>query len=143
MVCFSFTLTSFSHAIVHAFQLPTPPAGLFGVHGRPLMRISDMLVLSPIFESLLLVAVIELLRWAHSPIWLQISAAALVLAFDHSAAWHPWGFIIAPAFAVDAFSYLYWRPTSRKVAFGLTVFIHALHNLIGAIPVMVYAARNV
>jgi hypothetical protein len=88
MVCFSFTLTSFSHAIVHAFQLPTPPAGLFGVHGRPLMR-------------------------------------------------------IAPAFAVDAFPYLYWRPTSRKVAFGLTVFIHALHNLIGAIPVMVYAARNV
>jgi hypothetical protein len=142
MVCFSWTLACFFHAIGHSFKLPTPPAGLFGDRGRPLTRISDLLVLSPIFESLLLIAVIELLRWAHCPIWAQITAGALALALEHSTSWSPWGFIVAPAFAIEAFSYVYWRPTSRKVAFGMTACIHALHNLIIAIPVIVYAARN-
>jgi hypothetical protein len=106
------------------------------------MRISDLLLLSPVFESLLLVAVIELLRWLHCPLWAQISGATLALALEHSTSWSPWGLIIWPAFAVDAFSYVYWRATSRKVAYGITACIHALHNLIVAIPVMVYAVRN-
>jgi hypothetical protein len=106
------------------------------------MRISDLLVLSPVFESLLLVAVVEFLRWVRCPIWSQIAGAALALALYHSISWSPWGLIVAPAFAVDAFAYVYWRATSRKVAFGITACIHALHNSIVAIPVIVYAARN-
>ena len=104
MVCFSFTLASFFHAIVHAFRLPTPPVGLFGTRGKPFMRISDLLLLSPVFESLLLVAVIELLRWVHCPVWAQICGAAIGLALEHSTSWSPWGFIVLPAFAIDAFS---------------------------------------
>jgi hypothetical protein len=142
MVCFTYTVTALLLALVHAFRLPAAPPGLFRIRGNPILRVCDLLGFAPIFESLMLIAVIELLRWVHGPLWLQISGAALVIGAMHSALWRTWGLVVAPAFAIDAFSYVYWRSSSRKIAFVITACIHSLHNLTPAISVIAYATRK-
>jgi hypothetical protein len=144
MVCFTWTLNSLLQTLVDAFHsAPAYLPGLFTVHSKPEMRVSDLLLFSPVVESLLLVAAIELLRWVGSPTWLQICGSTMIIAILHSVGWRPWALIVAPGFAVQAFSYLYWRSDSRMIAFVIVVCIHALHNLIPAISNLAYSIRYV
>ncbi len=142
-VCLIWTVTSFLRTLVEALQYVPPPGFFLGRPGERALRIGDLLLFSPIVESAVLVAVIELLRWFRSPSWLQVFGSALVLAFLHSVGWTPWGFIVAPSFAIMACAYLFWRPSSRRAAFVIVVCTHALHNLMPAISNMAYAIRHV
>lgn len=140
MVCFTWTLNSLLQTLVDAFHsAPAYLPGLFTLHGKPEMRVGDLLLFSPIVESLILVAVIEVLRWISCPTWVQICGSTIIIAILHSVGWRPWGLIVAPGFAVQAFSYLYWRSGSRTIAFAIVVCIHALHNLMPAISNFAYA----
>jgi hypothetical protein len=103
----------------------------------------EALLFAPLFESAILFAAIELLRYMKAPAWLQVFFAAVVLAIPHSFAWgwEPYAFVVAPSFAIQAASYLYWRPESRKRAFAVVACIHALHNLTPAISIIAHAIR--
>jgi hypothetical protein len=122
--------------------LPPPPT-LFSLIGKPTVEyVSGLVFFGPLFESLILIGIIELLRWGRSPVWFQIVVSAVVLGFLHSVSWRVWGFIVAPDFAIQAFSYLYWHSASRKIAFTIVFSIHALHNLVPALSAIAYATRH-
>jgi hypothetical protein len=92
-----------------------------------------LLVFAPIFETLILVAVFELVRRVWAPDFLQVLTAALVVSVAHFWPWWPHAVIVLPAFCIEAASYLYWRRTSRKTAFWVVVWIHFLSNVIPAL----------
>ena len=94
--------------------------------------ISTMLV-APLLESCILIGAIELLRWLKLPGWLQAFLAAAILSGPHSLGWGPLASVVMPGFAIQAASYLYWRPRSAKKGFAVVVCIHALSNLIPAV----------
>ena len=106
------------------------------------MRVAEQLLLSPLFETMLLIALIELCRWFRLPPSFQIFISATILCLMHSVSWLPWGLIVAPVFAICAFSYLHWRSTSRRLALGVAILIHVLHNFIPAVGVISHAIRN-
>lgn len=142
MVCYTWTLASLVGALVRAFHLTPPPPGLFAIHGDSLARICDLVLFAPLIETLILVSTIELARWLRSPVWLQVAAGAAVIAILHCFPWRARGLIVAPAFAIDAAAYLYWRSASKKIAFTIVACIHALHNAILAISIAAYATRH-
>jgi hypothetical protein len=142
MVCYSFTVSSLVSALARAFHLPPPPIGYLKF-GSPVITVTALLLLAPLIESLLLVGAIELAKVVRSPPWFQVAAAAVLISAMHSTTWRPHGLIVAPSFAIQAAAYLYWRPASRKTAFGIVACIHALHNLIPAISTIAYANRHV
>jgi len=144
MACYSWTLTSLLQTVGYAIDLFPRPAELLAARQSEniLIDLGWLLLFSPVIESLLLVAIIELLRWLHSPPWLQLFASAFVLAALHCIPWPRRGIIVAPSFVIDAFSYLYWRSTSRRSAFGITACLHALHNVIPAISTVGHALRH-
>ncbi|MEY2487337.1 MAG: hypothetical protein QOH39_2985 [Verrucomicrobiota bacterium] len=142
MACYGFATSGFIRTLAAAFNAPAPPAGLFTLHGRPTARAWELLLFAPIVESLILIGTIELFRRLRAPAWTQVAYAALVMGFLHSVSWQPWGFIVAPAFAIQALAYLIWRSESRKVGFAIVACIHALLNLMPAISVFAYGIRH-
>jgi len=118
-----------------------PPPGLFANdNGEPTAHVVDLLFLEPLIESLLLLLLIELFCKLRFPTWLQVVLPALMIGILHAPQWWPRGFIVAPGFAIDACAYLYWRPVSRKVGYGVVAAIPALHNFVPAVSVIAYAA---
>jgi hypothetical protein len=145
MACYSWTLSSLLGALFRAFSARRPPTGLFTSSTSPssaLEKSIGVLIFSPVFESLLLVAIIEILRGLRFPVGFQIFIAALVLCLSHSISWLPWGVIVAPGFTLGAFAYTRWRSTSKQTALGITILIHLLHNSIPAISDVARAFRN-
>ena len=130
MVCYALATAAFVRTLAAAFGAPRPPEGLFVLHGRPTARVSDLLLFAPIIESLILIGAIELSRLLHFPTWLQITVGAMVIGFLHSVLWRPWGFIVAPGFAIQGIAYVIWKRASWMTAFGIVACIHALLNLI-------------
>jgi hypothetical protein len=141
MSCYSIALGVFVNAIVHACHVKPPPIGLFAnAQGEPTAHVVDLLFLAPLIESFILLTLIELFRRLHFPAWLQVLLPAFLIGVLHSPQWWPYGFIVAPGFAIDACAYLYWRSASRKTAYGVVAAIHALHNLAPAMSVIAYGA---
>ena len=141
MACYSWTTASVIGTTARAFHVARPPLGLFAnENGEPTAHVVDLLFLAPLIESLILLLLIELFRRLRFPRWLQVVLPALIIGILHSPRWWPRGFIVAPGFAIEACAYLYWRPASRKIAYGVVVAIHALHNFIPAISVIAYDA---
>jgi hypothetical protein len=106
------------------------------------LRIISRLLLAPLLETLLLAGVIELVRVLRGPVWLQVVTASFLIAIVHCFPWRAHGLIVAPVFIIQAASYLYWRPASRKIAFGIVASMHSLHNLIPAIYIFVNATQQ-
>lgn len=139
MACYSIALGRLVSTIVRAFHVNEPPIGLFAnANGEPTAHVVDLLFLAPLIETLMLLILIELFRRLRFPGWLQVLLPALLIGILHSPGWWPRGFIVAPSFAIDACAYLYWRPVSRKVAYGVVVAVHALHNFIPAVSIFAY-----
>jgi hypothetical protein len=141
MTCYGFTADRFVSVMASAFGASSPPRGLFAINNAPVTRVFEMLLFAPIFESLILIAAIELFTWLGAPKWAQIAYGTLLIGFLHSISWPPWGFIVAPAFAIQGIAYVIWRRTSRKTAYLIVACIHLLLNLIPAIPVIAYLSR--
>jgi hypothetical protein len=141
MVCYGVTADGFIDVLVKAFGASRPPRGLFAFYSAPVTRVFDMLLIAPIFESMILIATIELFTWLGAPKWAQVAYGTLLIGFLHSISWPPWGFIVAPGFALQGMAYVIWRPTSRKTAYFIVVCIHALLNLMPAVPVIAYLVK--
>jgi hypothetical protein len=140
MACYDLAITLLLGALVRLSHLPPRPQSFWESHGDPMAHIIEALLFAPLLESALLFSVVELLRWLRAGPWLQVVFAAVVTAGPHSFTWgwEPYAFIVAPSFAIQAASYLYWRTVSRWQGFAVVVCIHALHNLL---PTMSIIAR--
>lgn len=142
MACYSWALASLVRGVIRLFSASSMPAELFplpiGGEGFARMAFST-LIFAPVTETLLLVAIIEVLRRLRAPVQIQFLVPVVLIAALHSVHWLPWGLIVAPSFAIYAFSYIYWR-TNPAIAAALVASIHSLHNLI---PTLSTAARMI
>lgn len=118
-------------------------SGLFGQVGPeidPNMPVPaivfSFLILSPIFETLLMSLLFLILSlFIKSKPKLAI-ASAILWALLHSLASPPWGLIIIWPFYVFSCAYLTWRSQSWFKAFWVTACIHFLQNLLPSIAVI-------
>lgn len=124
-------------------QFQHPPASMYlRARESPLFTLGDLLLFSPLVETLILAAIIETARLFHAPTLLQILASVLVLGLYHSVPWSPRGLILTPGFAVMAYSYVLWRSTSWKISLLIVMCTHAVYNLIPTISVLGYTLRH-
>jgi hypothetical protein len=130
MACYGWAAEGLTREIIYFFRIRPSIQDVWILRGQPLLGVISALSVSPLLESMLLVGAIELLRWIRFPQWLQVVVAAAILAGPHSVGFAPRGFIVLPAFIIQAASYLYWRRISRKKGFLVVAGIHALLNLI-------------
>ena len=128
--CYCVTLAYFIAAWARALHIPPPPRSFYLSGG--IGDVVALLALAPIIESLILVAVFELVRRAHAPDAVQVITAALFVSVAHASPWWPHAMIVLPGFCIQSASYLYWRRTSWKTAFWVVASIHALSNSIPA-----------
>ncbi len=93
--------------LVRAFHVVPPPIRFFAnSRGEPTAKVFDLLFLALLVESLILLALIEILRRLRAPVGAQVALAALLIGLLHSPTWWPRGFIVAPSFAIEACAYL-------------------------------------
>jgi hypothetical protein len=139
MSCYCVTLSYFIGAWARALNIKPPPTYyLSGGMGD----VFALLVVAPIIESLVLIAVFELVRRAHAPGAIQVMTAALVISEAHVLPWWAHAVIVLPAFCIQSLSYLYWRSASWKTAFWVVALIHALSNSIPAVSAIGRAMRH-
>jgi len=140
MASYALTAAAFLYTIARAFGAQRAPLGVLLRHGHPTLEAIGLLVIAPIIESLFLIAMIELLRWLHSPVWLHVSCSASISALLHT----PWShaLVVAPSWFIMAAAYVMWRRESWKVGFVIIACIHALFNLNPAIQTISYAMHH-
>jgi|GEM_PF-5439732 len=93
------------------------------------------LLISPIAESLVIIAIIELMRRLKFNSVTGITLATLLFSALHSLTIPIWGLIVFPAFFIEGVSYNYWRRVSFWMGLQTIVLIHAFSNL----PPFLYA----
>lgn len=136
---YSWTLDSLIARCVFIARVPDPGPTFYSATENVIGEVFVSLVFAPILETLILIGVFELARRAGASQFFQALLAAIVVSVGHFWPWWPHAVIVLPAFCLDAASYLYWRPISRKTAFWVVVWIHCLSNLI---PSLGTIARN-
>lgn len=143
MAAYSTTLAQLMAVCRRAFQIQSPPPSFYAsATQHPLAHIFELLVFAPVFETFILIAIVELLRRFHAPVTIQALTAALFVSELHSWGWWAHGFIVFPAFCIDAAAYLHWRRKSWRIGYVVVVFIHALSNIMPAISALGYALRK-
>jgi hypothetical protein len=144
IACYDFAITALFAVMVYALHFPPRPPSFWESHGDPAAHIIEALAFAPLLESCLLIAIIEVLRWLRTPTVIQVLLAAVALAGPHSYTWgwEPYAFIVAPSFAIQAASYIYFRAVSRMQGFAVVTSIHALHNLVPALAMIASATRK-
>ena len=89
-----------------------------------------MCVAVAFIETMVLVAVIEVLRLAvRAPGWVALLAAVIAGGL-HSLAVPGWGAIIGWAFFLQALCYLTWQSRSWIAGVAMTCALHGAHNLL-------------
>ena len=131
---------SFMAAWTWVARLPRPPKAFYLRGDVP--DVLGLLIFGPVIESLMLVAIFELLRRVRTPDWGQVVVSAVFISALHFGPWWPHAFIVLPSFLIQSASYLYWRRTSWKEAFWVLVCVHALSNLIPALNAVGRAMRH-
>jgi hypothetical protein len=134
MSCYSLTLSRLIGAWASALQITRPLTESYP--SRDIGTVLELLVFAPLLESLVLIAVLELVRRARAPEVVQALTAAFFVSELHVWPWWPHAFIVLPSFCIQAASYLYWRRSSFNTAFWVLVAIHACHNFIPAVGVV-------
>lgn len=141
MACYSVTLAYFVSTWAYVAHVRSPARAFYLRSGIP--HIVSLLVFAPLIESLILVAVFELVRRARAPALAQVFIAALFVSETHVWPWWPHAVIVLPGFCIQAASYLYWRQRAPwKEAFWVLVSIHALSNVIPALNTFGHALRH-
>jgi hypothetical protein len=143
-VCYDRFLTALFTAIVRLLHFPPRPLSSLELHGDATARVISGVVFAPLIETCILVGIIELLRWFRVATVAQVFVAGALVAWPHSYAWEwgPYGFVVMPAFIIQAAAYLYWRKVSRKRGFAVVASIHALGNLLPALYTIADATRK-
>ena len=141
MGCYSVTLAYLTSTWAYVAHVRSPPRAFYLRGGST--DVIGLLVVAPLFESLVLVGVFELMRRVHAPRVAQVFVAASFISALHVAPWWPHAVIVLPSFCIQAASYLYWRERGPwKDAFWVLVSIHALHNLIPALNTLGHSIRH-
>ena len=142
MACYSVALAHFVSAWAYVSHLRSPPRAFY-LRSTGISHVVDLLVFAPLIESLILVAVFELVRRARAPAIAQVFVAALFISETHVWPWWPHAVVVLPGFCIQAASYLYWRQRAPwKEAFWVLVSIHVLSNVIPALNTFGYAMRH-
>jgi hypothetical protein len=144
VTCYDLAITLFCSVIVYILHLPPRPPSFWESHGDPAAHIIEALWFAPVLESCVLVGLVELQRLMKAPTVVQVFLSAVILAGPHSYTWgwEPYAFIVAPSFAIQSASYIYWRAVSRTRGLIVVVSIHALHNLMPAMLIIEHATRK-
>jgi hypothetical protein len=140
MASYSLLAAGLLGTLANALGAQRTQPGILLQRGYPMLEAVSLLVLAPLIESLILIAMIELLRWLRSPAWLQIGLPALISAALHVPVSH--AVVVTPSWFIMASAYVMWRRVSRKVAFVVIASIHALFNLNAAIWTISYAIHH-
>jgi hypothetical protein len=142
MACYSVTLGYFVSTWAYVAHVRSPPRAFY-LRSTGITHIVSLLIFAPLIESLILVAVFELVRRARAPAVAQVFIAALFISETHVWPWWPHAVIVFPGFCIQAASYLYWRERAPwKEAFWVLVSIHALSNVIPALNTFGHATRH-
>lgn len=117
-------------ALTYAF--PGADTPIFPFQGA--MAIFLLVIFAPIAETLIMGAVLlVLLRFIGQVPAIITSAAGW--AFFHSLEVPIWGFVIWWPFLVFSTLFVAWRGRSILAAFAISASVHALNNLLPALPV--------
>jgi hypothetical protein len=128
-------------AIANVLGAALVPMGVLLRRGYPGLEILTLLLLAPVFESLLLIGIFELAGWFRSPPWLQVVLAGTIsTCLEAPPVSHAIG--TAPAWFIMTGAYLIWRRVSWKTGFIVIASIHALLNLNSAIWTIGYALHH-
>jgi hypothetical protein len=147
MACYGIALKEVVSDLVRFFRLwPTKvdPVTLVtrSVHiGIDESTIVGLLV-GPLFESLLLVGVIELLRRLKFGSALQIITSALLLCASHSISLPIWGVLAAPSFLIQSGSYVYWRRWRGASFWSAAAIVYILHFCINITGFLIVLRRT-
>jgi hypothetical protein len=98
--------------------------------GPVLSNAAEAVVFAPIWETLLLVGIIELFRWVRKPVFIQVLLSTVALGVVDGFHWWPHGVVVLPFFLLCAVSYLYWRAAGWRTAMGIVILIHAVSNCV-------------
>jgi hypothetical protein len=139
ITCYTFTLQSLNWRLIRLFaswpkamdpqtralQLARP-----GVDDTIVHTVINKLVIAPVVESLIVIAVIELLRRLKFSVVVQIIISASLSCFFHSIQIPLWGLEVAPVFFIGAGAYVYWRRVSFWTGTQMIILLHCFHNVI-------------
>jgi hypothetical protein len=101
--------------------------------GPVLRHLCSSLVLTPIWESLVLMTVIEALRRAGAPAVAQVVLSSAVIGIIDGFHFWPHGIEVVPFFIVSGYSYLRWRTESWRTAISVLVNMHVVLNSFTAV----------
>jgi hypothetical protein len=88
------------------------------------------LILAPVLESFIVIAVVELLRRLKFNSAAQIIGSALLICLLHGIQYPVRGFVVAPAFLIGAATYIYWRRVSFWAGTQMIILLHSFGNSI-------------
>ena len=139
MTCYTYTLQSINWRLIRLFDLwpktidPQTQALRLdrpGSDGTILHAIISHLMIAPVAESLIVVAIIELFARLKFGIVVQILASASLSCFFHSIQYPLWGLEVAPVFLIGAGAYVYWRQVSFWTGTQMIILLHCFQNFI-------------
>lgn len=97
----------------------------------------ELLVIAPIFESLVMIGIIELLRRFGFRVAVQFAASVIMSCLLHAVQYSFYAAAVAPGMLIIAGTYIYWRPTSLWVGLQMIVLLHFALNCLPRLSVIV------
>jgi hypothetical protein len=136
MACYSITIDVVGGrlaALLGLWKVSSFPGALANARQMVLKPLLDQaamdFLISPVLESLVIIAIIELLRRLKVSPSTGIFIATLLFSALHSVTIPIWGVICIPSFFIQSASYVHWRRISFWAGLQTIVLIHALSNL--------------
>ena len=129
---------SIALALLAGWLLPEVEQPSFEVAGP--LAIFLLVVFSPVVETLIMAAVLEVLLRLVRP-WVAILASAVGWGIAHSLAAPAWGLVIWWPFLIFSTLYVTWRQRSALGAIALVSAVHALQNLGPSLFLLSQSAR--
>jgi membrane protease YdiL (CAAX protease family) len=123
-----------------ALGLSLVAAAIFGKAGQPSFPMDGLgalfllVIFAPFFETLIMAAVLEVLRRFLSP-WAAALISGIGWGVAHSLQAAAWGLVIWWVFLILSRLYLTWRERSIWLALAIPFAVHALNNFLPALAV--------
>lgn len=131
MTCYTFTLEYLALRLIRLFVLPAT----FRV-GHATSPAIIPLFFAPVFESFIVIGLIELVRLLKGNVVVQIVVAVSISCFLESPRPSFWGLLKAPVFLIGAGAYIYWRSVGFWTAARTIILLHFFYNAIVFVSVI-------
>lgn len=99
-------------------------------------RLDDLLFLGPFVESILIIGIIEVLRWLRFGTGAQVGTSACAIFLVHVVDFRYSAISLLPVFLIHGATYIYWRRVSFLVGVQMIIGLHFLFNLMPAMTVI-------